>query len=75
LFHSQSTQHASDTLGEFPTVWGSADGAGAGVGLGYDFNRHIGISLNYDVFETRANGIYEGHFNTSIYGDTFEYRF
>jgi OmpA-OmpF porin, OOP family len=77
LFHSQTTQHASDTLGEFPTVSSSANGTGAyaGVGFGYDFNTHIGISLNYDVFETRANGIYVGHFNTSMYGGTFEYRF
>jgi hypothetical protein len=47
----------------------------AGVGFGYDFSIHIGISLNYDVFETRADGIYIGHFNTSMYGGTVEYRF
>jgi hypothetical protein len=50
-------------------------GAYACVGFGYDFNKHVGISLNYDLFETRANGIYLSYFNTSRYGGTFEYRF
>jgi len=38
-------------------------------------NRHIGVSLNYDFFQSRANGIYQGRFNTGMYGGTFEYRF
>ncbi|GAB2593177.1 outer membrane beta-barrel protein [Dyella jejuensis] len=75
-FHSQTSGRANDQLG-YASVSSSSTGDGvyAGVGLGYDFNRHIGISLNYDFFQSRANGIYDGHFNTSMYGGTFEYRF
>jgi OmpA-OmpF porin, OOP family len=75
-FHSQTDAHARDQLG-YASVSNSSDGNGfyAGIGLGYDFNPHIGVSLNYDFFQTRASGIYDGHFNTSMYGGTFEYRF
>lgn len=75
-FHSHTTGRASDQLG-FASVSSTSNGDGfyAGLGLGYDFNRHIGISLNYDVFQSRASDIYVGHFNTGMYGGTFEYRF
>jgi hypothetical protein len=76
-FRSETTMHINDGLGIYAPVSDSASGDGlyAGIGAGYDFNRHIGISLNYDVFQTRANGIFLGHFNTNMYGGTFEYRF
>jgi hypothetical protein len=76
FFHSQTTAHARDELG-YASISSSSNGSGfyAGIGLGYDFNTHIGVSLNYDFYQTRANGIYDGHFNTNVYGGTFEYRF
>jgi OmpA-OmpF porin, OOP family len=75
-FHSQTDGSYKDFLGHtLISTNSSGDGVYAGVGLGYDFNQHIGVSLNYDFFQTRAGGIYQGHYNTSMYGGTFEYRF
>jgi OmpA-OmpF porin, OOP family len=75
-FHSQTHGSVNDQLG-YASLSRSASGDGvyAGLGLGYDFSQHISVSLNYDFYQTRANGIYDGHFNTSVYGGTFEYRF
>lgn len=75
-FHSQTNGRANDQLGYASTSSSSTgDGFYAGIGLGYDFDPHMGVSLNYDFYQTRASGIYDGHFNTSMYGGTFEYRF
>lgn len=75
-FHSQTTGRVSDQLGlASASESRSGDGIYVGFGLGYEFSRHIGISLNYDFFQSRANGIYDGRFNTGMYGGTFEYRF
>jgi OmpA-OmpF porin, OOP family len=75
-FHSQTTAHVRDQLGyASASSSSSGDGFYAGIGAGYDFSRNMGISLNYDLYQSRASGIYDGRFNTSVYGGTFEYRF
>ncbi|GFZ94478.1 outer membrane protein [Dyella caseinilytica] len=75
-FHSQTSENVHDTLG---LITGSAhasdNGFYAGVGVGYDFTQHLGLSLNYDLFHSQAPGIWQGHFGTSMYGGTLEYRF
>jgi hypothetical protein len=75
-FHSHTSARVHDQLG-LAAVSASRNGDGfyAGFGLGYEFNKHISVSLNYDYFQSRAEGIYNGNFNTGMYGGTFEYRF
>lgn len=75
-FHSHTSAMVHDQLGlSSVSASNNGDGIYAGFGLGYDFNKHLGISLNYDYFNSRANGIYAGRFNTGMYGGTIEYRF
>jgi OmpA-OmpF porin, OOP family len=73
-FHSNVHATVSDAYGSTSTS-ATGDGVYVGVGFGYDFNRHMGIALNYDNYQTNANGIYNRRFNTGMYGGTFEYRF
>jgi OmpA-OmpF porin, OOP family len=75
-FHSQTTEHVHDTFGLLSSGSASASGNGfyAGVGVGYDFTQHFGMSLNYDLFHSQAPGIWQGHFGTSMYGGSLEYR-
>ena len=75
-FHSRTTGRSNDEVYR-STYSARSDGDGfyLGTGLGYDFNRHIGISLNYDLYQSRASGVYQDHFNTNVFGGTLEYRF
>jgi OmpA-OmpF porin, OOP family len=75
-FHSQTSDTVHDTLGYISgSGHATGDGFYAGVGVGYDFTQHIGVSLNYDLFHSQAPGIWQGHFGTSMYGGTLEFRF
>jgi hypothetical protein len=75
-FHSRTTGRVSDDLHRVSySARSNGDGLYAGTGLGYDFNRHLGISLNYDLYQSRASGVYQGRFNSNVFGGTVEYRF
>jgi OmpA-OmpF porin, OOP family len=73
-FHSEVHARINNP---YASVSASANGNGfyAGVGFGYDFNKHVGIAVNYDNYQSNADGIYNRRFNTGVYGGTFEYRF
>jgi hypothetical protein len=75
-FHSRTTARSYDDrhLGSYEAR-SNGDGFYLGTGMGYDFNRHIGVSLNYDLYQSRANGVYDGRFNTNVFGGTLEYRY
>ncbi|MGO4702278.1 outer membrane protein [Dyella sp. 2RAB6] len=45
----------------------------AGVGVGYDFNQHFGMSFNYDYYRSKMRN--DSSFGTDLYGVSAEYRF
>jgi OmpA-OmpF porin, OOP family len=73
-FHSNVHATVSDAYASESNS-ATGDGTYVGIGFGYDFNQHAGIALNYDNYQTNADGIYNRRFNTGMYGATFEYRF
>lgn len=74
-YHSTVHATVSDVWGASNSTSATGNGVYAGIGVGYDFNKHAGIALNYDTYQTNADGIYNRRFNTGMYGGTFEYRF
>jgi OmpA-OmpF porin, OOP family len=74
--HTQTYATEHDALG-FGSAKANASDNGfyVGAGIGYDFSRHFGVSLNYDLYHSQAPGIWQGHFGTSMYGGTAEFRF
>jgi outer membrane protein with beta-barrel domain len=74
-FHSNVHANVNDAYGDSTSDSVTGDGTYAGVGVGYDFNPHMGIAMNFDNYQSNANGIYNRRFNTGMYGGTFEYRF
>ncbi|MHA6204960.1 outer membrane beta-barrel protein [Dyella soli] len=46
-----------------------------GMGLGYNITRNLGVSINFDRYEAKADGILTGTNNPYLLSGTLEYRF
>ncbi|PXV58367.1 OmpA-OmpF porin, OOP family [Dyella jiangningensis] len=75
---SRATITLSDTLGNSTDPVRGSDNSTSwygGVGVGYDFNRNFGVSLNYDYYGLSLGSKFKGDGSASVISLGAEYRF
>jgi len=87
LAHSRTTYDYSqkfyvngnlqDTFKPFPKESSTDNGIYAGVGFGYDFTKNFSVTLNYDNYSLKAQGITDDKrtVNVGVWGAAAEFRF
>ena len=73
-FHSSSSSRATYYGGTL-SADANGDGTYFGVGVGADLNTHTALSVNYDNYQSKAEGVFDRRFNVGFYGVSLEYRF